>query len=181
MWNGKDSITLKATDKYEQKVLTAEERTTVKYNDNLEVVIFMINSIIQIITVALIAFTSLSLVVSTVMIAIITYVSVMERIKEIGVIRALGGRKRDVSHLFNAETFIIGSISGLFGLVVTYLLQGLLNFIMYKAFDIGVIANLNFFVAAIVLVIAIALTMIAGLIPSASAAKKDPVVALRTE
>ena len=180
-WNGKDPITLKATDKYEQKVLTAEERTTVKYNDNLEVVIFMINSIIQIITVALIAFTSLSLVVSTVMIAIITYVSVMERIKEIGVIRALGGRKRDVSHLFNAETFIIGSISGLFGLVVTYLLQGLLNFIMYKAFDIGVIANLNFFVAAIVLVIAIALTMIAGLIPSASAAKKDPVVALRTE
>lgn len=180
-WNGKDPITLKATDKYEQKVLTAEERTTVKYNDNLEVVIFMINSIIQIITVALIAFTSLSLVVSTVMIAIITYVSVMERIKEIGVIRALGGRKRDVSHLFNAETFIIGSISGLFGLVVTYLLQGLLNFIMYKAFDIGVIANLNFFVAAIILVIAIALTMIAGLIPSASAAKKDPVVALRTE
>ena len=69
----------------------------------------------------------------------------------------------------------------MFGLVVTYLLQGLLNFIMYKAFDIGVIANLNFFVAAIVLVIAIALTMIAGLIPAASAAKKDPVVALRTE
>ena len=180
-WNSKESITLVATDQYAAKTLSEEDRTNVKYNDNLEVVIFMINAIIQIITVALIAFTSLALVVSTVMIAIITYVSVMERIKEIGVIRALGGRKRDVSHLFNAETFIIGSISGLFGLTVTYLLQGLLNFIMYKAFDIGVIANLNFFVAAIVLVIAIALTMIAGLIPASSAAKKDPVVALRTE
>ena len=180
-WNGKESIRLEATDTLPAKVVSRESRSDVKYNDNLEVVIFIINSIIQIITVALIAFTSLSLLVSTVMIAIITYVSVMERIKEIGVIRALGGRKKDVSHLFNAETFIIGGISGLFGLSVTYLLQGILNFIMYKMFDIGTIANLTFGVAAVILIIAIALTMIAGIIPAGSAAKKDPVVALRTE
>ena len=180
-WNGEETITLRATDTLPEKTLTDNQRDTVKYNDNLEVVIFMINSIIQMITVALIAFTSLALVVSTVMIAIITYVSVMERIKEIGVIRALGGRKKDVSHLFNAETFIIGFISGIFGLGVTYLLQGILNFIMYKAFNIGAIANLAFYMALVILAIAILLTMIAGLIPARSAAKKDPVVALRTE
>ena len=180
-WNSQDPIELKATDTLPAKTVTREERSDVKYNDNLEIIIYIINSIINIITVALIAFTSLSLIVSTVMIAIITYVSVMERIKEIGVIRALGGRKRDVSHLFNAETFIIGSISGVFGLSVTYLLQGILNFIMFSLFEISTIANLTFWVALIILGIAIALTMIAGLIPAASAAKKDPVVALRTE
>lgn len=180
-WNEDGDIVIKATATDPEKVVTRAERSDVKYNDNLEVIIYMINTMIQIVTTALIAFTSLALVVSTVMIAIITYVSVMERIKEIGVIRALGGRKKDVSHLFNAETFIIGGISGLFGLAVTYLLQGILNLIMSFTIGIGTIANLTFGVAAIILGIAIALTMIAGLIPASSAAKKDPVVALRTE
>ena len=180
-WNEEGDITLVATDKYAAKTLSKEDRQTVKYSDYLEVIIFMINSMIQMVTAALIAFTSLSLVVSTVMIAIITYVSVMERIKEIGVIRALGGRKKDVSHLFNAETFIIGGISGVFGLAITYLLQGILNWIIYGLFAVGPIANLTFWVALLILGISILLTMIAGFIPSRLAAKKDPVVALRTE
>lgn len=180
-WNGEGLIQLKATDTLPAKDLTAEQRDPVKYNDDLKVIIFLINSMIEMITVALIAFTSLSLVVSTVMIAIITYVSVIERIKEIGVIRALGGRKKDVSHLFNAETFIVGLVSGLFGIAVTYLLQGILNIIVSHVTSIGTLANLTFWAAAIILAIAILLTMIAGFIPSRLAAKKDPVVALRTE
>ena len=94
------------------KVLDGKSRSNIKYMDALELVIVVINTMIDVISYALIAFTSISLVVSTVMIGIITYVSVVERIKEIGVIRSLGGRKKDVSHLFNAETFIIGLLSG---------------------------------------------------------------------
>ncbi len=107
------------------------------------------------ITVALIAFTALSLVVSTVMIGIITYVSVMERVKEIGVIRSLGGRKRDVSHLFNAETLIIGGLSGAFGLALTYLLELILNLTVGASFGLGMIANLSWVSAVIVFAISI--------------------------
>ena len=116
------------------------------------------------------------------MIGIITYVSVMERIKEIGVIRALGGRKKDVSHLFNAETFIIGFLSGTFGILITYLIQFVLNTIIHANFPaISAIAALPIPSALIVILISILLTVIAGFIPSRSAARKDPVVALRTE
>lgn len=142
----------------------------------------MINNVINIVTIALISFTALALVVSTVMVSIITYVSVMERIKEIGVIRALGGRKKDVSHLFNAETMLIGFASGVFGLAVTYIIQILLNFFIHLNFPmIGTIANLSWLSAIVILTISIILTVIAGLIPARSAAKKDPVEALRTE
>ncbi len=117
-WNSQKDITLSTG-----KVLKAADRSKIDYTDNLEIIISMINGVVDIVTVALVAFTALSLVVSTVMIGIITFVSVMERVKEIGVIRSLGGRKKDVAHLFNAETFIIGMGGGLFGLLVTYLLQ----------------------------------------------------------
>ena len=138
---------------------------------------------INIVTYALVAFTALSLVVSTVMIAIITYVSVMERVKEIGVIRSLGGRKKDVSHLFNAEAFIIGALSGIFGVIITYIIQILGN-IAINAVSGGVvtkIANLTPLTALIMILVSILLTSISGLLPARSAAKKDPVVALRTE
>jgi putative ABC transport system permease protein len=141
----------------------------------------MINGVVDIVTVALVAFTALSLVVSTVMIGIITFVSVMERVKEIGVIRSLGGRKKDVAHLFNAETFIIGMGGGLFGLLVTYLLQLMLNLIIGTIFGIGTIANLPILAALIILAGSALLTTIAGLIPASKAAQQDPVVALRTE
>ena len=175
-WNSDEDIQL------ETKLLTKEERDDVDYSDTLEVVISMINTVINMVTIALICFTALALVVSTVMIAIITYVSVMERIKEIGIIRAIGGRKKDVSHLFNAETFIIGSLSGVFGITVTYIIQLILNLIVHSLFpSISSIASLSPLSALIIILISILLTTIAGLIPAHSASKKDPVVALRTE
>jgi len=138
-------------------------------------------SIMDAITIVLISFSSISLVVSSIMIAIITYVSVIERIKEIGVIRSLGGRKKDVSHLFNAETFIIGGLSGLIGIGITYLLSGIANLIVSKAANISAIAILPIPTAIIMVVISILLTSISGVIPARIASKKDPVDALRTE
>lgn len=187
-WNDKEEdITLAAV--YDdngqllqaEKTLSGSSRSEVKYNDDLQVVITMINGIINIVTIALVAFTSLSLVVSTVMIGIITYVSVMERIKEIGIIRAIGGRKKDVRHLFNAETFIIGLASGLFGILLTYIFEIIMNATVGVKYSIGMIANLHWETALIVVLVSVALTMIAGLIPASSAARKDPVEALRTE
>ena len=115
------------------------------------------------------------------MIGIITYVSVVERIKEIGVIRSLGGRKKDVSHLFNAETFIIGSLAGLIGVGATYLISAIANMILKPLINFSGIASLKFSHAVILIVLSICLTLISGLIPASSAAKKDPVLALRTE
>lgn len=163
------------------KTLTQKERAEVIYTDNLSIIINMINTMIQMVTTALVAFTALSLVVSTVMIAIITYVSVMERVKEIGVIRSLGGRKKDVSRLFNAEAFMIGGISGLIGIGVTYLLCGILNLIVGSMVGIYTIGNLTIGVAVIMVLISILLTSISGLLPARAAAKKDPVDALRSE
>lgn len=136
---------------------------------------------IDMVTTALVTFTALSLVVSTVMIAIITYVSVIERVKEIGVIRSLGGRKKDVSRLFNAETFIIGGISCLIGIGVTWLLTALANLIVNNLSGISAIARLSPSVDLIMLLLSVGLTMIEGIIPARLAAKKDPVEALRSE
>ena len=162
-------------------ILTIDDSLKIEYTDMIGIIITLVNTLIQIITYSLIAFTALSLVVSTVMIGIITYVSVVERIKEIGVIRALGGRKKDVSHLFNAETLIIGFSAGVLGIVITYLLSLLINVILGSIVGVYTIASLPWYQAILMVAISIVLTMIAGLIPASSAAKKDPVVALRTE
>lgn len=175
-WNSDEDITLSTG-----QVIKAENRSEVTYTDTLELIISIISTIINIVTYALIAFTALSLAVSTVMIGIITYVSVMERIKEIGVIRALGGRKKDVSHLFNAETVIIGFFAGVFGIVVTYILTVIINIILNAATGVYPVANLPFWIALIIIAASILLTVIAGLIPASGAARKDPVEALRTE
>nr|MCR4562004.1 ABC transporter permease [Bacilli bacterium] len=174
-WNGDENIVLK------EKTIPPSMREEIKYVDNLEVIIALINGIIDIVTIALVAFTALSLVVSTVMIAIITYVSVMERIKEIGVIRSMGGRKRDVSHLFNVETFIIGGLAGLFGIALTYIFEFIMNITVGAIYKLGMIVDLTPLTAGIVILVSIILTSISGLIPAASAARKDPVEALRTE
>ncbi len=157
------------------------DRETITYTDTLELVINMINTMIDVVSYALIAFTSISLVVSTVMIGIITYVSVVERIKEIGVIRSLGGRKKDVSHLFNAETFIIGLLAGIFGVAATYLISIVANAILKPLIGYANIAALPIDNAIVLIILSTVLTLISGLIPASSAAKKDPVVALRTE
>ena len=161
--------------------IPADQRVKVTYTDTLELIINMINNMIDIITYALIAFTSISLVVSTVMIGIITYVSVVERVKEIGVIRSLGGRKKDVSHLFNAETSIIGLLAGLIGVGFTYLASIVVNLILEPLIGYSRIAALPVGQAIVLVVLSVALTCISGLIPARSAAKKDPVIALRTE
>ena len=162
------------------KQLAYTDRTEITYTDALSLIITMINSMIDIITYALIAFTSLALLVSCVMIAIITYVSVMERVKEIGVIRSLGGRKRDVSNLFNAETLIIGATSGVFGVLITYMLSAVVNLIVGSLAGITIMA-LPLSSALIMIGLSIGLTMLSGLIPAKKAAHQDPVVALRTE
>ena len=158
-----------------------EEHDKITYTDSLELIISMINTMINIISYALIAFTSISLVVSTVMIGIITYVSVVERIKEIGVIRSLGGRKRDVSNLFIAETAIIGMLAGLIGVGATYLISTLVNFILKPLIGYSNIASLPVGNAIFLVCLSVILTLISGLAPAKSAANKDPVVALRTE
>lgn len=175
-WNSDEDIVLP------DKVLKKADRKEIKYTDNVALVVARVDRIIQGITIALIAFTSLSLVVSTVRIAIITYVSVRERIKEIGVIRALGGRKKDVSHLFNAESRMIGLSSGLFGILITYIIQVIFNVIIHYNYSyLTNLASLAPWTAAVVLVLSMILTTIAGLVPALLAAKKDPVVALRSE
>ena len=174
-WNKDGDVTVG------DKVLTKDDRSRVTYTDTLEIIIDMLNTMIDIVTYGLIAFTSVSLVVSTVMIGIITYVSVVERIKEIGVIRSLGGRKRDVKNLFMAETFIIGALAGIFGVGATYIISIVVNLILKPMIGYGRIAALPVGQALILIALSIILTLISGLIPASSAAKKDPVVALRTE
>ena len=157
------------------------EGDKITYTDTVGLIISMVNTMIQMITIALIAFTALSLVVSTVMIGIITYVSVVERIKEIGILRAIGARKKDIKRLFNAETFIIGFMAGVVGIIITYLLSLIVNVIVLCLSGIWGIAALPWWQALIMIVLSVLLTLVSGLIPASAAAKKDPVVALRTE
>ncbi|HIU80647.1 MAG TPA: ATP-binding cassette domain-containing protein [Candidatus Coproplasma excrementipullorum] len=164
-----------------QQSVTLGEIDKVTYTDTVGLIINMVNTMIQMITIALIAFTALSLVVSTVMIGIITYVSVVERIKEIGILRAVGARKKDIKRLFNAETFIIGLVAGLIGIAITYILSFIINIIVLFVAGIWGIASLPWWQALIMIGLSIVLTLISGLIPASAAARKDPVVALRTE
>ena len=180
--SGKDMMELLLGEELaDLSVLEADTSKKITYTDSIGMIVNMVNTLIQIITYALIAFTALSLFVSTVMIGIITYVSVVERTKEIGVIRALGGRKRDVANLFNAETFIIGLVAGIFGIVVTYIIDAIINAVIGHLTGIYTIATFPAWQAAIMVALSVGLTLLSGILPSRSAAKKDPVVALRTE
>ncbi|MDL2292821.1 ABC transporter ATP-binding protein/permease [Acholeplasma sp. OttesenSCG-928-E16] len=161
--------------------LSKDDRSKITYTDSVTLIVSLINNMINIVTYALVSFTALSLLVSTVMIGIITYVSVVERVKEIGVIRSLGGRKKDVSNLFIAETGIIGFVAGVIGILVTYLLSGLINLIIGSLSEIYTLAALPWWMALIMIGISVILTLVSGVIPARAAAKKDPVEALRTE
>ncbi len=159
-----------------------DSKAQVKYTDSAAVMINMISQIINIITIALVCFSSVSLVVSSIMIGIITYVSVVERTKEIGILRSLGARKRDVSNIFNAETFIIGLAAGAIGVLVTYILSIPINLVITAIEPtITGICMLHPLHALLMVVLSIVLTSIAGIVPSRAAAKKDPVIALRTD
>ncbi len=138
-------------------------------------------SIMDAITMVLIAFSSISLIVSSIMIGIIMYISVLERTKEIGILRSLGARKKDISRVFNAETFIIGITSGVIGIFISWILLFPINSILYDLTNLANIAILNPIHALILVTISIILTLIGGFIPAKVASKKDPVIALRTE
>ena len=158
------------------------ESQQITYTDFVALVMSAVTTIIDAITYVLIAFVSISLIVSSIMIGVITLISVQERTKEIGILRAIGASKRDVSSMFNAETVIIGFASGLFGVLVTYVLCIPINLILHVLTGIATLSAYLPIVAAFILVlISVLLTLISGFIPSRSAAKKDPVTALRTE
>jgi len=166
-------------DEYNQNV---DELLKIKYTDYVGILMSSVTTIINAITYVLIAFVAVSLIVSSIMIGVITLISVQERTKEIGILRSLGASKKNVSSMFNAETVIIGFTSGLIGVLITYLLLIPINLIIHHLTGLNnLTAVLPIITALILILISILLTLIAGVIPSRSAAKKDPVVALRTE
>ena len=161
---------------------SAKEIDRLKYTDMMGLLMSSITTIINAVTYVLIAFVAISLIVSSIMIGVITLISVQERTKEIGILRAIGASKRNVSSMFNAETVIIGFASGMIGVLFTYLLCIPINLVLYLLTDIAQLKAILPLPAAVILVtISVLLTLFAGIIPSRSAAKKDPVVALRTE
>ena len=137
--------------------------------------------IVNVVSYVLIAFVAISLVVSSIMIGIITYISVLERTKEIGILRSIGASKKDISRVFNAETLIVGLSAGVIGIGVTLLLNIPVNIVIQALVEIPNVSRLPMGGAIILIIISVLLTMLAGLIPSRFAAKRDPVVALRTE
>ncbi|MBQ9937885.1 MAG: ABC transporter ATP-binding protein/permease [Oscillospiraceae bacterium] len=158
-----------------------DEKDEISYTDYIGIMMSSVTTIINAISYILIAFVAISLVVSSIMIGIITYISVLERTKEIGILRAIGASKKDISRVFNAETLIVGFLAGALGIGVTLILTIPINAIIYSLTDINNAAILPAGAGIVLVVISMALTFIAGLIPSKIAAKKDPVVALRSE
>jgi putative ABC transport system permease protein len=176
-FEAKDGIT-DSINNYNDK---QEEKDKITYTDYVGLLMSSVTTIINAITYVLIAFVSISLIVSSIMIAIITYISVLERTKEIGILRAIGASKKDTSRVFRAETFIEGAVAGAMGILVTVLLNIPINMIIFKLTDINGLSKLPITGGIALIVISIILTVIAGFIPSRMAAKKDPVEALRTE
>ncbi len=180
-FDAKDKIS-SAIESYNQKQRDeGKEENVINYTDLVGVMMKSVSNIINTISYVLIAFVAISLIVSSIMIGIITYISVLERTKEIGILRAIGASKKDISRVFNAETFIIGLISGLIGIGVTVLLTIPINSLIYKLTGVAVNVSLPAVAGIILVVISMILTIIAGLIPAKMASKKDPVEALRTE
>lgn len=177
-FESKDSITL-SIENYNESV---DEEDKIVYNDAVALLMSSVTTIINVISYVLIAFVAVSLIVSSIMIGIITFISVLERTKEIGILRAIGASKRNITQVFNAETFIIGLLSGLIGIGSTLLLLYPINAIIHAITKIDdVSAALPWQSASILVILSVILTLIGGLIPSKKAAKKDPVTALRTE
>ena len=169
-------------DKYNDKVKNnGNNEDEIKYTDTTGILMSSVKKVINTVSYVLIAFVSISLVVSSIMIAIITYISVLERTKEIGILRAVGASKKDIAHVFNAETFIEGFISGILGIGVTLILCIPINIIINNLINVKNIATLPLYGGVGLILLSVILTLIAGIIPSNMASKKDPVEALRTE
>jgi ABC-type antimicrobial peptide transport system permease subunit len=180
-FEAKDEI-VAAIKAYNDKMIqSGEDDKVISYTDYVGMLMKNVTKIVNTISYVLIAFVAISLVVSSIMIGVITNISVLERTKEIGILRSIGASKRDISHVFNAETFIVGLAAGLIGVGLTILLCIPINAIIKSLANIPNVAKLEILPAAILVAISVVLTLFAGLIPSRSAARKDPVEALRTE
>ena len=176
-FDAKDEV-LEYLDEYNS---SKTDNDKIIYTDMADLISSLSGSIMDAITIVLIAFSAISLVVSVIMIGIITYISVLERTKEIGVLRAIGARKKDITRVFNAETFIIGVTSGLIGVIIARLLVIPTNIIIENLTELPNVAKLNPIHAIVLVIISVTLTIIGGSIPAKMASKKDPVIALRTE
>ena len=180
-FDSKEEIIQIIDDYNQDKESSGNEADVIRYTDIVGVMMSSVSTIIDTISYILIAFVAISLIVSSIMIGIITYISVLERTKEIGILRAIGASKKDVSRVFNAETFIEGLVAGTMGILITVLLNIPINMIIKHVVGISGIASLPVGGAIILVIISMTLTVIAGLVPSRMASKKDPVEALRTE
>ena len=180
-FDAKESIVQAINDYNKKQKDDGKEENEIKYTDIVGIMMKSVSTIINVISYVLIAFVAISLIVSSIMIGIITYISVLERTKEIGILRAIGASKKDISRVFNAETFIIGLVAGLLGIGVTVILSLIISFFVKLGLGISNIAVLPVTGGVILVIISMILTIIAGLIPSRIASKKDPVEALRTE
>lgn len=176
-FDSKEEIT-SIIDKYNED---KEEQDKIKYTDVVGIMMSSVSTIVNVISSVLIAFVAISLIVSSIMIAIITYISVIERTKEIGILRAMGASKKDISRVFNAETLIEGLCAGILGIIVTILINIPANIIIKKVVNISNLSKLPVAGAIILIIISVLLTVLAGFIPAKIASKKDPVEALRTE
>ena len=176
-FDSKEKI-VKYLDKYNKGKKDSDK---IVYIDQSALITSLSGNIMDAITIVLIAFSGISLVVSSIMIGIIIYISVLERTKEIGILRAIGARKKDIRRVFNAETFIIGLSSGALGILIARLLIIPINKIIENLTDLENVARLNIVHAIALIIISVILTVIGGSIPARIASKKDPVDALRTE
>ena len=169
-------------DEYNKKQTDeGKEENVISYTDYVSLIMSSVTQVIDLVTYALVAFVAISLVVSSIMIGIITYISVLERTKEIGILRSIGASKRDISRVFNCETIIVGLVSGVMGILLSLLLILPINAIINSVANIPNLAQLPLYGSIALIVISVVLTVIAGLIPAKVAAKKDPVIALRSE
>mgnify|MGYP003300704606 CR=1 FL=1 len=180
-FESKDKIEEIIKEYNNSKIEEGKEDDKIEYTDYVGILMSSVTTIVDVIGYVLIAFVSISLVVSSIMIGIITYISVLERTKEIGILRSIGASKKDISRVFNAETFIVGLTSGAIGILITCILNIFINIIIKNVTGVIVTAELPIVGAIVLIIISTLLTMIAGLIPSKVASKKDPVIALRTE
>lgn len=176
-FTSKDEI-IKYLDAYNDGKANAEQ---IVYSDMSELIGSTIQTVLDTVSYVLIGFAAISLVVSTIMIGIITYVSVLERTKEIGILRSIGARKKDISRLFNAETLIVGFVAGSLGIAISYLLSIIISNVVVNLLGIEEIAELTLTHSTLLIIGSMLLTLLAGLIPAKAATKKDPVIALRSE